>query len=49
MKYTYEENLKKLKINLDEERIYDLRHNNGFIVTEPQSIKKDLKAIGFEI
>lgn len=32
------------KINLDEERIKDLRHNNGFIVTEPQSIKKDLKA-----
>lgn len=32
------------KINLDEERINDLRHNNGFIVTEPQSIKKDLKA-----
>lgn len=32
------------KINLDEERINDLRHNNGFIVTEPKSIKKDLKA-----
>lgn len=32
------------KINLDKERINDLRHNNGFIVTEPQSIKKDLKA-----
>lgn len=32
------------KINLDEERIHDLRNNNGFIVTEPQSIKKDLKA-----
>lgn len=32
------------KINLDEERIRDLRHNNGFIVTEPKSIKKDLKA-----
>lgn len=32
------------KINLDEERIKDLRNNNGFIVTEPQSIKKDLKA-----
>lgn len=32
------------KINLDEERIKDLRHNNGFIVTEPKSVKKDLKA-----
>lgn len=32
------------KINLDEERIRDLRHNNGFIVSEPKSIKKDLKA-----
>ena len=32
------------KINLDEERIRDLRNNNGFIVTEPKSIKKDLKA-----
>lgn len=32
------------KINLDEERIRDLRHNNGFIVTEPKSIKKDLKS-----
>lgn len=32
------------KINLDEERIKDLRNNNGFIVTEPKSIKKDLKA-----
>lgn len=32
------------KINLDKERINDLRRNNGFIVTEPKSIKKDLKA-----
>ena len=40
--YDFEVMLKK--INLDKERINDLRHNNGFIVTEPQSIKKDLKA-----
>ena len=33
------------KINLDEERINDLRQNNGFIVTEPRSIKKDLKSL----
>lgn len=32
------------KINLDDERINDLKTGNGFIVTEPQSIKKDLKA-----
>lgn len=32
------------KINLDEERIKDLRTNNGFIITEPKSIKKDLKS-----
>lgn len=32
------------KINLDEERIKDLKSGNGFIVTEPKSIKKDLKA-----
>lgn len=32
------------KINLDEERIEDLKSGNGFIVTEPKSIKKDLKA-----
>lgn len=32
------------KIDLDKERIKDLRTNNGFIVTEPKSIKKDLKA-----
>ena len=32
------------KINLDEERIHDLRTNNGFIVDNPKSIKKDLKS-----
>lgn len=40
----YEIEVMLKKINLDEERIRDLRHNNGFIVTEPKSIKKDLKA-----
>lgn len=39
--YTYETRLKK--INLDEERINDLRTGKGFIVTAPKSIKKDLK------
>lgn len=40
--YDMEVTLKK--INLDDERISDLRSNNGFIVTEPKSIKKDLKS-----
>lgn len=40
----YEMEVMLKKINLDEERIHDLRNNNGFIVTEPKSIKKDLKA-----
>ena len=40
----YDMEVKLEKINLDKERIKDLRTNNGFIVTEPKSIKKDLKA-----
>ena len=40
--YTMEVMLKK--IDLDKERINDLKSGNGFIVTEPKSIKKDLKA-----
>ena len=31
-----------VNLNLDKERVKDLRSNNGFIVTEPKSIKKDL-------
>ena len=41
----YEMDVRLKKINLDEERINDLRQNNGFIVTEPRSIKKDLKSL----
>lgn len=40
----YDVEVKLEKINLDKERIKDLRSNNGFIVTEPKSIKKDLKS-----
>lgn len=40
----YDMEVKLEKINLDKERVKDLRSNNGFIVTEPKSIKKDLKA-----
>jgi DNA-directed RNA polymerase beta' subunit len=29
--------------NLDEDRIWDLTHGKGFIISEPKSIKKDLK------
>ena len=39
----YEIEVMLKKINLDDERIHDLRTNHGFIVTEPKSIKKDLK------
>lgn len=39
----YEMEVQLKKINLDKERINDLRNDNGFIVTEPRSIKKDLK------
>lgn len=40
----YDMEVKLVKIDMDKERIKDLRTNNGFIVTEPKSIKKDLKA-----
>lgn len=40
--YDMEVSLKK--INLDEERLKDLRTDNGFIITEPKSPKKDLKS-----
>lgn len=32
------------RINLDDERMEDLSKDNGFIVSEPQSIKKDIKS-----
>ena len=32
------------RINLDQEREMDIRSGNGFIISEPQSIKKDLKS-----
>lgn len=40
--YDYEAFLEQ--IDLDEERINDLRIGKGFIITEPQSIKKDIKS-----
>lgn len=33
------------RINLDAEREHDLLTDNGFIISEPQSIKKDIKSI----
>ena len=39
----YEFETKLVKLNLDDERKRDLASNNGFIISEPQSIKKDLK------
>ena len=36
----YEMEVMLKKINLDEERIHDLRTSNGFIVTDPKSIKR---------
>ena len=39
--FYYETKLER--INLDKEREHDLLTNNGFIVSEPQSIKKDIK------
>lgn len=39
--YVYQTRLQRL--NLDEERISDLRKCKGFVVTEPVSIKKDVK------
>ena len=40
--YEYETYLERL--NLDDERRRDLSRDKGFVVTEPQSIKKDLKS-----
>lgn len=40
--YDYDVHLER--INLDEERENDLISDNGFIIAEPQSIKKDLKS-----
>lgn len=40
--YDYEVRLER--INLDEERESDLLCDNGFIISEPQNIKKDLKS-----
>lgn len=40
----YDMEVSLVKIDLDKERINDLRTGNGFIVTEPKSIKKDLKS-----
>ena len=39
--YDYETYLEK--INLDKEREHDILFNNGFIISEPQNIKKDIK------
>lgn len=39
--YYYETYLEK--INLDDERRHDILENNGFIISEPQNIKKDIK------
>ena len=45
--YPYDPNFKYEtileRINLDEERIHDLQIGKGFIISEPQSIKKDIK------
>lgn len=45
--YPYDPNFKYEtileRINLDEERIKDLQIGKGFVVSEPQSIKKDIK------
>ena len=40
----YEYKLSIEKINLDEEKKLDVNTRGGFIISEPQSIKKDLKA-----
>lgn len=39
--YYYETYLEK--IDLDKEREHDILENNGFIISEPQNIKKDIK------
>lgn len=45
--YPYDPNFKYEtvleRINLDKERIHDLQIGKGFVVSEPQSIKKDIK------
>lgn len=40
----YEYDTRLVRINLDEERERDLQRDKGFIISEPQSIKKDLKS-----
>lgn len=40
--YEYDVHLER--INLDEEREHDLMTDNGFVISEPQSLKKDLKS-----
>lgn len=40
----YEYQLSMERINLDEEKATDVNTRGGFIISEPQSIKKDLKA-----
>lgn len=41
----YEYQLSMERINLDEEKATDVNTRGGFIISEPQSIKKDLKAM----
>lgn len=41
----YEYQTRLTRLNLDAERIHDLQINNGFVVSEPRTIKKDLKDI----
>src|SRR5574344_1156585 len=40
----YEYSTYMTRINLDKERILDITSGNGFIIKEPQGIKKDLKS-----
>lgn len=42
-KYDYDTEL--VRIDLDQEREDDIRSNNGFIISDPKSIKKDIKSI----
>ena len=39
--FEYQASIKR--INLDEEKVIDVNNRGGFIISEPQSIKKDLK------
>lgn len=41
----YEYKARIERINLDEERERDILIDNGFIISEPQSIKKDIKSV----